>query len=319
MREGDGVKIVFVGDVHLADKPPSTRRESYPLDVLTKLAEVGVVAGEVGACAVVYSGDIFHSKVPARTSHALVARAVQVFRAQGLPQLVVPGNHDYAGANPAELERAPLRVVALSEAVTLFGLPEARALSFDGVTFSGVREEEPIEAFRLEEGSADVVVAHSPIFPEGEEPPFPFFPAREVAALLPSSVRLCLYGHIHDPHGVYQESGVTFVNPGSLSRGSLWESNPQRIPQVAVVDVKSLEVEFVPLSSARPWSEVFRVAEEYEKRDRSLAAADFAAELVAAQIDVFDVERVVAQLRAREDVSRRVVDRAVELVEAVSL
>jgi hypothetical protein len=99
----------------------------------------------------------------------------------------------------------------------------------------------------------------------------------------------------------------------------LWEEDPQRIPQVALISGSGFdrEVEFIPLQSAKPWDEVFRMAEEYEKRDRSLAAADFAAELASASVDLFDVERVIAALRSREDVTRPVIDRAVELVEKV--
>lgn len=317
------MKLLFVGDVHLSDRPPSTRTETYASDILTKLVEVGSIAEERGAGAIIYAGDIFHSKVPHRTSHQLVLKAIQVFRAQKLPRFVLPGNHDYAGANVDELRRAPLGVVIEAGALAPVGIPGHRSVRIppppSWAHVWGVREEEPIEAFSEVGVNAkwpvDAVVAHSPIFPPGQTPPFPHMPADQVAAHM--GVPLVLYGHIHEPHGVYDANGTRFVNPGSLSRGSLWEEDPWRVPQVALVDIKSLEVELIPLTSARPGQEVFRVKEEYAKRDKVIGATVFAEELAAAAIEVFDVERVKAQLRSRDDVSQRVADRAVELVEAV--
>lgn len=97
----------------------------------------------------------------------------------------------------------------------------------------------------------------------------------------------------------------------------MWEADPQRIPQVALIDTIAATARLIPLQTAKPWEEVFRITEEYEKRDRNMAAADFAEELISAQVVAFDVEKVIADLRSREDATRSVIERAVELVETV--
>jgi DNA repair exonuclease SbcCD nuclease subunit len=335
------MKLLFVGDVHLADNPPSTRKPTYAQEILTKLVEVRMIGEEHGAAAIVFAGDIFHSKIPRRTSHWLVQKAIKVLSGKGvaglsrnpIPAFVVPGNHDYLGANPSGLEMSPLGVVAEAGAVTLFGTPKQRSVALppppDWCRLFGVREEEPIEIFAeaISRGAAgvlgikdstDAIVAHSAIFPPGQEPPFDHFKAEDVAAQ--TGVPIILYGHIHDPHGIYEANGVLFVNPGSLSRGSLWEANPQRPVEVALIDTTEVTAKLIPLElSVKPWDQVFRVTEEHAKRDRSLAASDFASELMSASVEIFDVERVVAQLREREDVTTAVKHRAIELVEAVSL
>lgn len=325
------MRLLFVGDIHLSDKPPSTRTADYSEHILAKLREVHQIAIDRDVQAIVLAGDVFHSKVPHRTSHELVQRTIAVMRSSRRPVFAVPGNHDYSGANHMNLDKSPLGSVAAAGAITLFGLDNRRLVKLPppptAPTLWGVREEEGLDAFRVPStwSIPGVVVAHSPIFPPGEDPPFEHLKAEDVAAVM-GQVRheqlptqrwaTVLYGHIHEPHGVYEVDGVRFVNPGSLSRGSLWEADPYRVPQVALVTNDS--VEMIPLTSALPFDEVFRVAEEHHKRDRSLAAAQFAAELAAATIDVFDVERVVAVIRARDDVTSAVKERAIALIESVS-
>ena len=69
------------------------------------------------------------------------------------------------------------------------------------------------------------------------------------------------YGHVHEPHGVYEAGGVTFCNNGALSRGSLHEYNLTRQVGCTLWDSETGEFEFVPLD-AKPASEVFRLAGE---------------------------------------------------------
>ena len=313
------MKILFVGDVHLSDVPPSTRVDGYADQILAKLVQILSLARKESVDAVVYSGDIFHSKIPGRTSHWLVRRAIRVFAAQAesCRVFVVPGNHDYPAANIGELARTPLGVMAESGAIELLGAPPSPQLSLGGLLFEGVREEErTLDRFARVE--ADVVVCHSAIFPPGDEPPFDHFTAPDVAAALGDRTQLVLYGHIHDPHGAYGVDGKMFVNPGSLSRGSLYEADPQRIPKVALVEWISgeISVEFVPLDVV-PWDKVFRVEVEGAKRERAAGAEAFAEALSQASLEAFSIERVVSGLRDRDDAPETVRERAVELIETV--
>ena len=323
-------RFLMVGDVHLSDRAPTTRRDSYTQDILFKLEEVSELADEHEVDGVVFCGDIFHSKVPRNTSHKLVSAVADIWSGQR-STFVLPGNHDYAGQHIGSLREHPLYVLGELDSVTLFGVPGQRSVEAAGVTLYGVREEEPLERFvpeqRLEEPL--VVVAHSAIFPPGEAPEmWPAWEAQEIVAEWDSLgdrgwPAVVWYGHIHHPHGHYRVEAQTgqymeFVNLGSISRGSLHETDFDRIPEVGLLEVtESVSVTPIPLRSARPASEVFRVAEvELEQRSEA-SAVEFAAALDEVSLDVFSVEGLVDRLRsgqAGEDVPQQVVDRAVELV-----
>lgn len=53
------MKFVVIGDVHLSDKPPGSRKDTWAQDILDKLAFVLAQAKERGCEGVVQLGDLF--------------------------------------------------------------------------------------------------------------------------------------------------------------------------------------------------------------------------------------------------------------------
>ena len=331
VREGMALmKLLMVGDVHVSDRAPSTRTESYTEDILMKLHEVAEIAKREDVDAVVFVGDIFHSKIPKRTSHTLVKRVMQVFIK--MPQvLIVPGNHDYDKANPENIHKAPLGVVAMLPNVTLIGLPNKVSAKVAGVQIAGFREEMELYQFPV----APIVVAHAAIFPAPLVPEaWEAWSAQEVAdsylSLQGGHPRVVWYGHIHEPHGVYSVGSygeyekhkyeITFANLGAISRGSMYDSQHDRTPQVGLLTwgTEHFEIEAIDLVSARPAEEVFRITEEGERRQDEADKAGFIDALRVAEVEVMSVEGLIAGLRERSDVDGPVRERAVELIEEVS-
>ena len=64
----------LISDIHASERPPSSCTETYCDDLLELLARSVLVARERKLRAMVWAGDIFHSKVPGRTSHRPVGR-----------------------------------------------------------------------------------------------------------------------------------------------------------------------------------------------------------------------------------------------------
>ncbi len=89
------MKALLVGDVHLNDRAPSMRTDTYTEDILDKLRFTVVTAKSIlDLDAVIWSGDIFHTKQPHRTSHWLVQQVLNLGQEYPCPWLIVPGNHD---------------------------------------------------------------------------------------------------------------------------------------------------------------------------------------------------------------------------------
>ena len=72
------------------------------------------------------------------------------------------------------------------------------------------------------DGTHALVVTHAPLYPLGQELPYENYPTDRWARAMGNRGNV-FYGHVHEPHGIYVVDGVTFANPGALSRGSLHE------------------------------------------------------------------------------------------------
>lgn len=322
-------KFIMVGDVHLSDRAPTTRRSDYTQQILLKLDYIRSLAFNFEVDGVVFVGDIFHSKIPKNTSFKLVSALADIWRVQ-CETYVLPGNHDYAAQNVDTLREHPLYQLSNLPNVHLFGYGDRRQIKAGDVWLHGVREEDSVDRFvpdkRFDEPV--IVVAHSALFPPGKAPEM--WDAWEAWEVVAEWDRLgdrgwplvVWYGHIHEPHGHYQVQSqrgeyMEFVNLGAISRGSLHEENHDRVPEVGLLETDPFKVTPLKLLCAQPAKEVFRYAEVERERKEEVRAADFAQSLSQVSLEVFSVEGLIQRLRegvAGPDVPRSVVERAVELV-----
>jgi hypothetical protein len=143
-----------------------------------------------------------------------------------------------------------------------------------------------------------LMVTHASIFPTGEEPPYEFISSQDWAKRM--HIGACFYGHIHDPHGQYEEMAdgpVVFCNNGALSRGSLHEKTLKRAPSITLYDddedlspdqmFRRIEVPY------RPATEAFRLVEVVEAKQSQGRLDEFLAEVGETQLAVSGPEEVL--------------------------
>lgn len=308
--------IIVVNDIHASDKPPSSCTDSYLPDLLDLLRQVIGLARARKAPAIVLAGDVFHHKGPHRTSHRLVQALIEIIQSAPCPVFIVPGNHDIQHDRLDTIEDSqPLGVLFRAGACRLEGWTEVHApgeelaLPLYGVPWQQEWSEEGIAAALrpFAQGAMDrsLIVTHAPVYPPGSEPRYDgaeYTPPAWWAhgALDPGMGHGLVYGHIHEPHGVYTVSdgnghSLVFANPGALSRGSLDEYNLKRPVQVTLWDQDS-GFEFVTLDY-RPAAEVFRLRRRDEVVTARSSLEEFRADLVGTDLGALTVESVLAHVK----------------------
>lgn len=328
--------VLVVGDVHLADRPPSIRTETYVEDILAKVIECVQVANERSVGALVFAGDVFHIKAASRNSHALVQRTGKILQKAQMPVLIVPGNHDLQSDRLDSLSKQPLGTLAKMVGIELligphptlplFGLPYLQNWSDLPVWMRKYREwadNAKAENFDF----YPLMVTHAPIFPKGEEPPYDFIEAEQWADLMVNGD--CYYGHIHDPHGDYQPkvpgsfkpdepNCVWLCNHGAISRGSIHEKTLKREPAITIwnSEIPPSRFERIPLQSVRPIEAVFRLREKEDADEKVSRVEDFLAQVGQTAFDGLSLEEVTAQARER-GLRPETVSLIEELMEAV--
>lgn len=321
-------KVVLVGDIHVSDSPPVNTTETYTDDIISMLEWVNAYAFKQKADAIVWAGDVFDKKQANRNSHRLVQRMIELVRSSKVPIWCVTGNHDIANDRLDSLESQPLGVLYKSGLNELVGWhPE---LPVYGVPWQQ-HWEDPAEwskAFDLwssahGEGEGDdydvirepaLVVTHASIFPPGQEPIYEYVNLNDLAAAMDNHGSL-FYGHIHDHHGVFEQGGVTFCNPGAISRGSLTESHLTREVKIAVWEAGVFTE--VAVGNQKSSEDVFRITEGLEKKAAQLDLDAFLTDVGSSSLDISSTSSIVDHINSMEKVEPRIRRRAVQIVEQV--
>lgn len=344
--------VMLIGDLHFRDTPPRNAVDTYVDDLFDLLDWTIDYAMENKIRTIVWAGDIFDHKQPSRTSHALVLRLLERVRRYTEWEepydgrrvnelLIVVGNHDISNdVVESARSKQPLGVLLAAGAkelngwhpyLPLFGVPWQQRWHAEGVLHEAMA---PWRAtFGLEDGvAADerepenaLVVTHASIFPPHLHADIMYeaFNAEEVAEAMGGRGML-YHGHIHDDHGVYEAGGVTFCNPGALSRGSANESNITRTLHLAVWEPYSgydaddyagpgrFTIVDIPAKSA---AETFRLETVRETLANRATLERFLSGLGSTVLDITDRHAVVNHIRTRDDVPERIKNRAIELLE----
>ena len=283
-------RIVFVGDLHLADRPPLGRAPGYRGHVLAKLAEIGAKARSGEADAVIFLGDIFHQPRANLVSHGLVQQVALVLRASfpdDCPLYAVMGNHDMGEEGFASLSRQPLGVLDSAGVLKVPRLGDVITVRDVKIAFrhySARRDLDPTY-YNLEEGERDceVLVCHGSLVPPGKHHRYPTLSAEALLTEANQSIRLIVSGHLHEDYGVtLLPSGHTyFANLGSVTRVARDAHNYRRRPSVLLAEIAGavagpITLWSAALDSALPASEVFVAREEGVEEADSTAIQAFA-------------------------------------------
>ncbi len=301
------MKVLLFSDLHLSDRAPSSCTDSYGDDLLDLLGETVAVAEQYQVDAVVWAGDIFHSKVPARNSHRLVQKVLGIGKAYQRPWHIVPGNHDLQhDVLDSVWETQPLGVLFRAGAKPLIGrsreFPQLYGVPWQQ-TWDNATVTRALDDYRSggnNTGEFPLVVTHAPLYPPGLELPYENFPAdlwakAMIGMSLPAG---CFYGHVHEYHGVWDCGGVRFCNNGALSRGSLHEHNLTRRVLVTIWDSRDCSFTEVPLLKVKPADQVFRLREKQVVTDSVGKLDEFLSSIGSAKFSVLSVEAVIAHVRA---------------------
>jgi Icc-related predicted phosphoesterase len=317
------VKILCLGDLHLSDRPPSSCTDTYLDDLLQLLTHViEVVVEEQGVSFIVLAGDIFHNKAPSRNSHKLVQLLIRILRKSKVPVFIVPGNHDIQNDRLESIYLTqPLGVILESGAAELldgwngflFGLPWQQRWEDEYV-------QSALLDYTIAQNSGEkpyncLVVTHAPLYPPGQELPYEFYPAANFADAM-GNHGCVFYGHVHEPHGIYEVNGVRFCNPGAFSRGSLHEYNLTRDIYATIWDSNTGTFDQVRLP-AKPADQVFRLQDQDRRVDAKEHLGGFLAEIGSTRLEVVSAEAVterVKQLGLGKDVELLVEELLAEAV-----
>ena len=248
------MNFAVVGDVHIADVAPSTRKDDYKNVVLGKLRYIIDYVNDRNKetpgfyAAILLLGDLFHKKIPFHNSHSMLAQLIKEFERASCAIFIVPGNHDIHG-NMSTFANQPLNVLVQAGVITLLDGKEPFLfddgdikISLNGVPFSPLLDNKgAANLYNLSHNdSADFKISmfHQMILPNDKK----FFNDYiNFEDLKDINCDMVLCGHYHEGYNppVQSDHGKYFVNGGSITRGTAEQSNFDKSPRFLSLEIKN--------------------------------------------------------------------------------
>lgn len=239
------MNFIFRTDLHVSDRSPVSWKGDYPAEIWANIVQVGQLARDHGAIAVLDGGDYFHVKAATRNPHALVEKTARTHAEYPCPTYSVEGNHDIAYNNLDSVGRQPIGVLYatgvfkhLRDEVFEEGELRVRVI---GVPYSPFRTLEDLRAIQKQPGDTHLIAIVHQL--AGADPPpnvedffnEPVFRYEDL--LSKDGPDIWCFGHWHKDQGIVELDDKLFVNQGALSRGSLNRDNIDRTPKAALLEI----------------------------------------------------------------------------------
>ncbi len=276
--------LIFRTDAHNSDQAPQSRCDDWTSTVLDKLIQVGGIARRVGAQGILDGGDMFHIKSPSRNSHELVQRVATVHRAYPCPTWATVGNHDVRHGSLSNLDKSPLGVLFASGVIQPLYTAEHEAIfEHEGlkvrvvaIPYHGTTYDMNLFSTITKKGEDYLVVMAHVLATDKALEGFPGEDVVQYRNLMNYDPDVWCFGHWHKYQGVKILGGKAFVNPGSLTRGSLSQDDLNRKPGVDILrfDAKGVHIEEVFLD-VLPSEEVFDLQKKARVEENSVVMEDF--------------------------------------------
>jgi exonuclease SbcD len=317
------IRFIYFGDPHIRGTNPRNRVDSYPEAWKAKLREIWTLGKQYQVDAFLQPGDTFD--LP-DVANSVLNDAADVMAEAPAPIYTTAGNHDIPGYNVAAYQNTSLRllerivpqlrvindpakpVLFAQGEVSVTFTPYSGQIDRDGYGYS------PAEGIHT--GAYHIHVAHGMLL--DHTPPFDRF---TLVQEVKTTANMVLTGHDHTGYGIYRRAdGVTFCNPGSLTRLSASESEITRLIQVALITVEGGQgrIELLPLQSAKPGPDVLDRSRIEKEAQRQYAMENFAALIQTANGERvrLDINQIVETIAEKEGVAPSVVMKALERIEA---
>lgn len=317
-------KFIFVGDLHLRGNNPRNRIDDYQTAANNKLCEILRMANEIQADAILIPGDIWDRP---EVSIGVLLHYASILNTSPCPIYTTIGNHDIYGYNLSTYARSSLKLLELLvNGLHVIGLDDAVAVGMGDsyITATPYSGDMDIDGFgygfndgysNIYDGTPRIHISHGMLL--DHTPPFDRYTLIDNCK---TDADLILVGHDHTGFGIIKRSdGKIFCNPGALMRMSASINEIERPVQVAVitVDKSNIDVQLVPLTSAKPGDEVLDRSKIDEAKARQYAMDNFSMLIQThiGQSATVDINQIVDAIAKQEEYAPEVVKTALEIID----
>lgn len=251
--------LLFIGDPHLASRPPGFRKDDYPSTILEKLRWSLNYARE-NSLRPIFLGDLFD--FPRDNANWLLVRLLPLLDDN---TLAIYGNHDCKENTLDENDTLSILVHAnkirlLDEEHPWIGAIDGRKILIGGTPWGQYLPKTFNRGRYASDSTLVFWLAHHDLrFPGYEES------ARLDCREIPG-IDYLINGHIHRNLGQVQAGQTLWINPGNISRITRSEASRNHVPSVLRADITASGCELSRIAIPHaPFDEVFHAETSGQK------------------------------------------------------
>ena len=326
-------RLMFKGihftDTHYTHRNPQNRKDIMLVAGIEKTIEVAKKAKELDVDFIIHTGDFFDS---ASVSDGVAGYVGNIYQKEFHKKVIVlPGGHDLRHNNMVTLDETKLGLLANLGIVDIVTDSKKFMFEKDGfkVQISGVPSETLISRTKeksilnKEDKEADFAInlLHAMVLKENAHAGS-YIPLSEIQQITHANLTLIGHYHLGFDHYSYQDDAMGFckyfANPGGLVRKYNFISEIERTPQFTyfkIYDDLTIDIEYIPLKSAKPGDEVL-------DREKMLEAREYEAKLeeFANGINTFTEGEKNMDLTSNiEDIFKRICEDIEDIVEQLEI
>lgn len=324
------IKILAFTDLHYTTKNPLKRTDNYSESLLLKLNEIGELIIKYDVDIVLFSGDMFHQK-GGDVSHAEVNDIIKVISKWKAKLYFIAGNHDLTGYNLNTINNNGIGTLIIGKFAILlnkenpiqFEFSNGKKLNLFGASYSKNYDKNK-ENYYIDEkykNDFNINLVHGVLLPKGSF--FGDFTLIEEIENKAANITIC--GHYHPGFEKTIVNNKYFLNPGSLSRGSLNDDSLKRIPKILLIGVDksyNIKIKEVELKTAKKINEIFDVDLANKQNDYDTEIKNFM-EYVKSETQFMgsedDIQQSLTAMVENGVIGNDVFDKSIEILEKVGV
>lgn len=316
------LKLLFLTDTHIRGTTPKNRKDNLPETLERKLKEIIQIVEEYDIDYVLHGGDLFDRP---DISVSIVGNFASILKDLKVPIYIVCGNHDIYGHNPNTINRTMLGLLDTLKVVRIINENEIIYLNKNGIKVQltgqpyiyNIDNESNKSNYIVRDIPEDVDYAIHMVHGMLLNRPFiKGIPYTLIDHIKDTKADITLSGHYHSGFGIVKIKDKYFINPGSLIRVTNSLVEIERIPQVAVLDLKdSIDVELIQLKTASKGEEVLDRQEVENHIFKSERLFEFKQSIdTAINFEKLDINDILMEVSNTEGVSEEVKKEALKRI-----
>ncbi|CCQ93073.1 Ser/Thr phosphatase family protein [[Clostridium] ultunense Esp] len=308
------MKLLFLTDTHIRGTTPKNRKDNLPETLERKLKEIIQIVVEYDIDYVLHGGDLFDRP---DISVSIVGNFASILKDFKVPIYIVCGNHDIYGHNPNTINRTMLGLLDTLKVVRIINENEIIYLNKNGIKVQltgqpytyNIDNESNRSSYIVEDIPGDVDygihIVHGMLL---NKPFIKGIPYTLIDHIKDTKAHITLSGHYHSGFGIVKVNNKYFINPGSLIRVTNSLAEIERIPQIALIDLKdSIDVELIQLKTASKGGEVLDRQEIENYIFKSERLFEFKQSIdTAINFEKLDINEILMEVSNTEGVSEKV-------------